>query len=97
MRNLAPSSMKSTLGFRDDHTLILFQAIQLIQQENKLKVPEGYADDFRKTDAVFKYQSVFDPKRKKIVRLNEVSETENVTEEDLRYAGPYPSILLQRG
>jgi len=66
----------------------VYKAIQLIQQEKKLTVPEGYADNFRKTDAVFKYQSVFDPRRKRIVRLNEVSEHDDVTEEELRFAGP---------
>ena len=66
----------------------------MIQQERKLKVPEGYADSFRKTDAVFKYQSVFDPRRKKIVRLNEVSEHDDVTEEELKFAGPYPLSSL---
>ena len=56
-------------------------------------VPEGYADNFRKTDAVFKYQSVFDPKRKRLVRLNEVSDNDSVTKEDLQFAGPYPLVI----
>ena len=71
-----------------------FQAIQLIKQDRKLNVPRDYADNFRKTDAVFKYQSVFDPITKKIVRLNEVAETDNVTEEELQFAGPYPFMIL---
>ena len=62
----------------------------MIRQEKKLKVPDGYEDSFRKTDAVFKYQSVFDPRSKKIVRLNEVAQDDNVTDEELTFAGPYP-------
>eukprot|EP00794_Sanderia_malayensis_P020244 gene20244-22226_t len=68
----------------------VYKAIQLIKSDKKLKVPDNYAEDFRKTDAVFKYQSVFDPRTKAIVRINEVSEADDVTDEELQYAGPYP-------
>ena len=70
------------------------QAIQLIKQEKKLKVPDDYVENFRKTDAVFKYQSVFDPRSKKVVRLNEVSEHEDISNEELAFAGPYPSHYI---
>ncbi len=66
------------------------QAIQLIKSDKKLKVPENYAADFRKTDAVFKYQSVFDPRTKRIARVTDVSDNDDVTEEELQFAGPYP-------
>eukprot|EP00795_Rhopilema_esculentum_P002808 gene2808-1034_t len=80
------------LGLHKAHKFLLrsttaYKAIQLIKQ-SKFSVPDDYADDFRKADAVFKYQSVFDPRSKQIVRLNEVSETDDVTEEELSYAGP---------
>ena len=52
-------------------------------------MPPDYAESFRRTDAVFKYQLVFDPRIKKVVRLNEVLKTDNVTEDELRFAGPY--------
>ena len=62
-------------------------------KQSKFSVPGDYAENFRKADAVFKYQSVFDPRSKQIVRLNEVSETDDVTEEELSYAGPYLFFL----
>lgn len=68
----------------------------MIRQEKKLNVPTDYEEDFRKTDSVFKYQSVFDPRSKKIVRLNEVTETDLVTDEELSFAGPYLSFLTAR-
>ena len=67
------------------------QAIQTIRNDPKMQVPEDYEESVRRTDAVFKYQLVFDPRTKQLVHLNNTSAGDDVSEEDLKFAGPYPS------
>lgn len=58
-------------------------------------VPKGYEENFRKAEIVFKYQLVFDPRKKKLVRLNSIEDGTEFQPDDLNYAGPY-LLLIKR-
>jgi len=64
------------------------QCIRFMKCDRMYTVPIDYEERFLKAELVFKYQLVFDPKQRKVVPLNEVDETEDLSVEYLSYAGP---------
>jgi len=57
-------------------------------------VPPEYEENFRKSELVFKFQLVFDPRSRKCAQLRNLKEENyQLSEEDLDYAGPYPFLL----
>lgn len=70
------------------------QCIKALKIDRNYYVPPEYEENFRKSELVFKYQLVFDPKVRKCVQLrNPAEENTELSEEDLDYAGPYPFHL----
>jgi exonuclease-1 len=74
---LAKAAKFMTMTAEVDMRKALLKIPSYLNMTNKLKVSDDYIEEFLKAEAAFKYMFVYDPIKKKMVRLNELEDSED--------------------